>query len=191
MASTTIPRGCCAWSGIGVRLGFTVEERTQMQVANAREAEVEKHIPARALGEELKRISAEDSPRRSSRAWKRPACWRCSRRRWSTKLNLPGWPKYEKAIRVLPGRRALARRPLRNVPVLPDRKADAQGEAGADQGDRDAQGAISTSGRSSKPAPRNWRRRCARRASASRRTSTRSWPPPRRRTCCSCSTIRR
>ena len=33
-----------------------------MQVANAREAEVEKHIPARALGDELKRISAEDSP---------------------------------------------------------------------------------------------------------------------------------
>jgi tRNA nucleotidyltransferase (CCA-adding enzyme) len=45
-----------------VRLGFTVEDRTQMQVANAREAEVEKHIPARALGDELKRISAEDSP---------------------------------------------------------------------------------------------------------------------------------
>ena len=45
-----------------VRLGYTVEERTQMQVANAREAEVEKHIPARALGDELKRISAEDSP---------------------------------------------------------------------------------------------------------------------------------
>ena len=45
-----------------VRLGFTVEERTQMQVANAREAEVEKQIPARALGDELKRISAEDNP---------------------------------------------------------------------------------------------------------------------------------
>ena len=45
-----------------VRLGFTIEERTQMQVANAREAEVEKRIPARALGEELKRIGAEDSP---------------------------------------------------------------------------------------------------------------------------------
>src|SRR5436853_204771 len=40
----------------GVRMGYTVEERTQMQVANAREAEVEKHISARALGDELKRI---------------------------------------------------------------------------------------------------------------------------------------
>src|SRR5215467_13265112 len=45
-----------------VRLGFTVEERTRMQVANAREAEVEKLIPARALGEELKRIGLEDAP---------------------------------------------------------------------------------------------------------------------------------
>ncbi len=45
-----------------VRLGFTVEERTQMQVANAREAEVEKLIPRAALAEELKRIGAEDSP---------------------------------------------------------------------------------------------------------------------------------
>jgi tRNA nucleotidyltransferase (CCA-adding enzyme) len=45
-----------------VRLGFTVEERTRMQVTNAREAGAEKLIPPRALGEELKRISAEDSP---------------------------------------------------------------------------------------------------------------------------------
>ena len=45
-----------------VRLGFTAEERTAIQFANARDAEVEKSIPARALGEELKRISAEDSP---------------------------------------------------------------------------------------------------------------------------------
>ena len=45
-----------------VRLGFTVEERTQMQVANAREAEVEKLIPPRALGDELVRLATEDSP---------------------------------------------------------------------------------------------------------------------------------
>src|SRR5688572_11999395 len=45
-----------------IRLGFTVEERTQMQVANAREAEVEKLIPGRVLGEELKRIAVEDNP---------------------------------------------------------------------------------------------------------------------------------
>jgi len=46
---------------LGVRLGFATEERTAMQVANAREAEVEKAIPPRALGAELKLISAEDS----------------------------------------------------------------------------------------------------------------------------------
>ncbi|MGP8244356.1 MAG: hypothetical protein ACLQVN_07530 [Bryobacteraceae bacterium] len=45
-----------------VRLGFTVEERTKMQIANAREAEAEKAIPPRALGEELRRIATEDSP---------------------------------------------------------------------------------------------------------------------------------
>ena len=45
-----------------VRLGFTVEERTQMQVSNAREAEVEKLIPPRVLADELKRISMEDNP---------------------------------------------------------------------------------------------------------------------------------
>lgn len=45
-----------------VRLGFAVEERTQMQVANAREAEAEKAIPAKVLGEELKLIGVEDAP---------------------------------------------------------------------------------------------------------------------------------
>src|SRR4051794_16345913 len=43
------------------RLAFTVEERTQMQVANAREAEVEKQISGKTLGEELRRISQEDN----------------------------------------------------------------------------------------------------------------------------------
>ncbi|HEY2016720.1 MAG TPA: hypothetical protein VGH38_24620 [Bryobacteraceae bacterium] len=45
-----------------VRLGFEVEERTRTQVANAREAETEKAIPGRVLGEELKRIGMEDGP---------------------------------------------------------------------------------------------------------------------------------
>jgi tRNA nucleotidyltransferase (CCA-adding enzyme) len=42
-----------------VRFGFTVEERTQRQYDNAREAELEKLIPGRALFEELRGI-AED-----------------------------------------------------------------------------------------------------------------------------------
>jgi tRNA nucleotidyltransferase/poly(A) polymerase len=45
-----------------VRMGFTVEERTGMQVANARESNAQDQIPRRILGQELKRISAEDSP---------------------------------------------------------------------------------------------------------------------------------
>src|SRR5215469_10367711 len=47
---------------LSVRLGFTIEERTEMQVQNARLAEVEKSIPARAFGEELRRIGCEDNP---------------------------------------------------------------------------------------------------------------------------------
>ena len=42
-----------------VRLGYAVEQRTQLQLANAREAEVEKSIPPRCLGEELKYIAGE------------------------------------------------------------------------------------------------------------------------------------
>ncbi|MFY9726195.1 MAG: hypothetical protein WB579_24735 [Bryobacteraceae bacterium] len=46
---------------LSMRLSFTVEERTATQVANAREAEVEKTIPPRALGAELKLIGVEDN----------------------------------------------------------------------------------------------------------------------------------
>jgi tRNA nucleotidyltransferase/poly(A) polymerase len=45
---------------LGVRMGYAVEERTAMQVANAREAAVEKTIPPAALGAELKLIGVED-----------------------------------------------------------------------------------------------------------------------------------
>jgi tRNA nucleotidyltransferase/poly(A) polymerase len=45
---------------LGVRMGYAVEERTAMQVANAREAEVEKTIAPAALGAELKLIGVED-----------------------------------------------------------------------------------------------------------------------------------
>jgi tRNA nucleotidyltransferase (CCA-adding enzyme) len=42
-----------------VRFGFTVEERTQRQYDNAREAELEKLIPGRTLYEELRAIAEE------------------------------------------------------------------------------------------------------------------------------------
>jgi tRNA nucleotidyltransferase (CCA-adding enzyme) len=86
-----------------VRLGFTVEERTAMQVANAREAGVEQGIPAQTLGEELKRIAAEDNPLRIFEELEAagllglflpvPA---------GPKRNLAGIAKFEKAARLLP-----------------------------------------------------------------------------------------
>jgi tRNA nucleotidyltransferase/poly(A) polymerase len=85
-----------------VRMGYTVEERTQMQVANAREAEVEKHIPARALGDELKRISGEDSPTEIFKGLEEGGLLALFSPALSAKLNLQGLARYEKAIRVLP-----------------------------------------------------------------------------------------
>jgi tRNA nucleotidyltransferase/poly(A) polymerase len=86
----------------GVRMGFTVEERTQMQVANAREAEVEKHITARALGDELKRISAEDNPTDIFKGLADAGLLSLFSPALLTKLNTQGLARYEKTIRVLP-----------------------------------------------------------------------------------------
>ena len=85
-----------------VRMGYTVEERTLMQVANAREADVEKHIAARALGDELKRISAEDSPTEIFKGLEEAGLLPLFSSALVTKLNLQGLAKYEKAIRVVP-----------------------------------------------------------------------------------------
>ena len=86
-----------------VRLGFTIEERTQMQVANARESEVEKLIPARVLGEELKRIATEDSPAEILRALEEAKLLApISSALAGPKLNLPGMAKFEKLCRLLP-----------------------------------------------------------------------------------------
>jgi tRNA nucleotidyltransferase (CCA-adding enzyme) len=87
----------------GVRLTFTVEERTQMQVSNAREAEVEKTIPARTLGEELKRISAEDNPSEVFKGLEQMGLLALfSEALTGPKLNLPGLVKFEKNCRLLP-----------------------------------------------------------------------------------------
>ncbi len=86
-----------------VRLGFTVEERTQMQVANAREAEVQKSIAAKALGEELKRISAEDSPAEIMKALEQAGLAELFLPGGAAaKFNLPGLQKLEKIARLLP-----------------------------------------------------------------------------------------
>jgi len=85
-----------------VRLGYAVEERTQMQVANAREAEVEKHISGKVLGDELKRIGAEDSPTEIFQGLAEAGLLALFSPALVTKLNTAGLAKYEKAIRVLP-----------------------------------------------------------------------------------------
>jgi tRNA nucleotidyltransferase/poly(A) polymerase len=84
-----------------VRLGFAVEERTQMQVSNAREAEVDKSIPGRALGEELKRISAEDNPAEILKALEDAGMLTLfSPALAGPKLNLAGVAKFEKVSRL-------------------------------------------------------------------------------------------
>jgi tRNA nucleotidyltransferase/poly(A) polymerase len=86
-----------------VRLGFTVEERTGMQVANAREAEVEKLIPPRILGEELKRIGTEDSPSEILKDLDEAGLLALfSPALEGPKLNLPGIVRFEKNSRLLP-----------------------------------------------------------------------------------------
>ena len=86
-----------------VRLEFTVEERTQMQVANAREAEVEKLIPARVLAEELKRIGMEDNPSAILTALEEAGLLALfSPALAGPKLNLPGIQRVEKNSKLLP-----------------------------------------------------------------------------------------
>ncbi len=86
-----------------VRLGFTVEERTQMQVANAHEAEVEKLIPPRVFGEELRQISAEDAPAEIVKGLDEAGILPIFLPALSgPKLNLAGLMKFEKLAHLLP-----------------------------------------------------------------------------------------
>src|SRR5262245_15351601 len=85
------------------RLGFTVEERTSMQVANAREAESEKSIPSKAIGEELKRIGLEDNPAEILKALEDEGLLALfSPALVGAKSNLAGVAKMEKLYRLLP-----------------------------------------------------------------------------------------
>ncbi len=86
-----------------VRLGFTLEARTEMQVANAREAGVEKSIPPRVLGEELKRIGTEDNPADIVRALEEAGLLTIfSPVLTGPKVNLPGLARFEKIARMVP-----------------------------------------------------------------------------------------
>ena len=86
-----------------VRLGFAIEERTRMQVANAREAGVENSITARTLGEELRRLAAEDSPAEILKALEEAGLLTLfSPALTGPKVNLPGLAKLEKICRMAP-----------------------------------------------------------------------------------------
>ena len=85
------------------RMGFTVEERTQMQVANAREAEVEKRISGKALGAELKRIGVEDVPAEILKGLDEAGLLALfSPALAGGKLNMTGLVKFEKSCHLLP-----------------------------------------------------------------------------------------
>jgi tRNA nucleotidyltransferase (CCA-adding enzyme) len=86
-----------------VRLGFTIEERTQMQVVNAREAEVEKLIPARVLGQELRYIGLEGNPAEILHALEEAGLLVLfSPALVGPKMNWQGLSKLEKLVRLTP-----------------------------------------------------------------------------------------
>jgi len=84
------------------RLGFTIEERTQMQVANAREAEVEKQIPGRALGEELRRTAVDDNPAEIVKGLEEAGLIALFSPALAAKANHAGLAKLEKIEKMLP-----------------------------------------------------------------------------------------
>jgi tRNA nucleotidyltransferase/poly(A) polymerase len=87
-----------------VRLGFAIEERTRMQVANARDAGVESSIAGRTRGDELRRLAAEDSPAAILAAIEEAGLLTLfSPALTGPKVNLSGLEKLEKAFRMVPG----------------------------------------------------------------------------------------
>jgi tRNA nucleotidyltransferase (CCA-adding enzyme) len=86
-----------------VRLGFTIEARTEMQVSNAREAEVEKLIPPRVFAEEIRRIAAEDAPSEIIKGLDEVGVLKLFAPALAgAKLNLAGLAKFEKLAHLLP-----------------------------------------------------------------------------------------
>ncbi len=86
-----------------VRLGFQVEVRTQMQVENARLAGVEKSIPPRSFGEELRKIALEDNPSEILKALDEAGLVSIFVAALTgPKLNIHGMAKFEKLARLMP-----------------------------------------------------------------------------------------
>ena len=86
-----------------VRLGFTVEERTQAQADAAREAALKQSLPPRVLGEELRQVASEDNPSEILKLLEENGLLALlSPIAAGPKLNLGGIVKLEKAARILP-----------------------------------------------------------------------------------------
>lgn len=86
-----------------IRLGFQVEERTQSQYQNAREAEMEKHIPPRALFEQLRQIANELNPGDVLKALEEEKLLvSVSPALTGLKLNLQGFGKLLKVRQMMP-----------------------------------------------------------------------------------------
>ena len=86
-----------------VRLGFNIDERTKMQYDNAREAQLEEHIPQRDLLEELRHTANEPNCADVVRLLHDEKLLRLySPVLTGAKLNLPGLLKLQKARQMVP-----------------------------------------------------------------------------------------
>jgi len=85
------------------RLGFAIEERTQMQYTNAREAEMETKIPVEALNLELRKIADEPDPGELLRVLEEEKLAHLfSPALAGAKLNLPTFQRLHKARQMVP-----------------------------------------------------------------------------------------
>ena len=86
-----------------VRFGFQIAERTLSQCANAREAEVEKHIAPRSFYEELCHIADEPNPGEVLQVLEQEKLLPLVAPFLAgPKLNLPGFAKLQKAKQLMP-----------------------------------------------------------------------------------------
>lgn len=86
-----------------VRLGFSIEPRTQAQMENARAAEVEKLIPAAARRNELRRAAGEPRPAELIKAYEENGLLTLfSPDLTGAKVNHAGFQKLEKALGMIP-----------------------------------------------------------------------------------------
>lgn len=86
-----------------IRLGLSIEAKTQNQYQNAREANVEKHISSAALHQELIHVAAEQNPGDVIAAWDREQLLVLfSPALTGAKINTAGFQKLQKAMQLIP-----------------------------------------------------------------------------------------